>query len=256
MADINNTYPRKMFSMSKAFVQGSTIVRDRIYICHQGGLNGLHSTGWLGRLLSLSLLSVVPGSALADPGDPSVPASATSQLSQTGFTPEFIAILITAVVALFCAGWLSRSTLRIARKRAAMDALMEARRDSTLQKGIEFLRQVDNDESQSIEAFYNASCDKPEVRSQILYVLNYYESVAVAIHNGIYDEGIYKSAQCTIILRIVAQSESFILAVQRKDSETAFQELMELKKKWKVKPITVQDAGKPRAGRMGIPGFG
>ncbi|WP_445364851.1 DUF4760 domain-containing protein [Microbulbifer sp. ANSA003] len=247
MVNIINTLTLKMFLMSKTFISSCTTISKKVINGgHRGGQNEIQITGWLGRFLSLFLVFIASGSVFADPaGSTSSPGVSTaSNSSQVWFTPEVVAILTTAAVALFCAILHSRSALRIARKRAAMDAIMESKRDESLQEGMAFIREVDKDNQKSIETYYNPECSSPEERSHILYVLNHYENVAVAIHKSIYDNDIYKSAQFTIVKNLVEQTESFIKKVQRHDSPTAFQELIALNTKWLANPVKTEDAGK------------
>lgn len=233
MPTIINTALDKAISTFVPLLFASSIIKSKCIQANNGVRHESSPTRWMGRLLSLLIPLVASGSAFAHPSE-SAQTSAPWYIDH----PDVAAILVTGAIGLFSAWWSIVSARDIARKRAAMDAVMESRRDEKLRDGHRLINEIDQDKERSIELYHQSDCDEPETRSKILYVLNHYENVAVAIHSNIYDESIFKRSECTIIRNLFVHCKPLIERIQRHDSRTAYQELAALAEKWSEKPLS------------------
>ena len=77
-----------------------------------------------------------------------------------------------------------------------------------------------------------------EEAAAIRTILNHYETMAVAIHEGIADEEIYKRWHFTTIKTHWKSSEGYIKKVRaRVNCDTIYGEFEELAKRWEKKPL-------------------
>jgi len=145
----------------------------------------------------------------------------------------------TGVLALaaFIAMIAINSSRTIERKKAAVSALLAAKRDDDLEKASALVASLADGEK-NIASFAKAENVKSEESKSIKYVLNYYEYLAVGIGQGIYDESVFKDAMYTILTKLYDRTKPFIdQARKTSGTVTIFQEFECLACKWKLSPL-------------------
>ncbi len=155
-----------------------------------------------------------------------------------GFWVQTLAIVLTAIFA----AWAVHSARQMTKRKNSADVIFNSKNDSTLRYGISTIRRLNQDSSVEIAQFAYDLSEKSEDRrndtASIIYVLNYYEYVAVGIKRGIYDEGILKDSSYTTLIHMYEFCEPYIQNVRRQNQRsTTWCEFEKLALKWKRAPL-------------------
>jgi hypothetical protein len=153
-------------------------------------------------------------------------------LEWRGATP--LAISISALVAL----WAVVSARDLARKRNAIDLVIQTHRDDRFIKGIDMIRKIHHDETEEINRYAYPERAEDEKAASIRYILNFMEHMSIGIFNGTYDEKIIKETMCSFVVNTWGFVEPYVK--QRRSligSVTAFAEVEKLAGRWRKKPL-------------------
>ncbi|MGE8211396.1 MAG: DUF4760 domain-containing protein [Stenotrophomonas rhizophila] len=149
------------------------------------------------------------------------------------------AVILLGVVVAIVSVLTARST---ARKKQAADMLFASRGDQGLQEGCRTVKSLHEAPGKNLRTLLGDEEHKKEI-SQIMYVLNHFETVCVGIKNGIYDEAMIKDAWCSMMLNTYDYSLPVVEAVRQKHGKnTLFQEYEHLVVRWKKNPIATRKA--------------
>lgn len=138
-----------------------------------------------------------------------------------------------------CLAYLAIVSSRLTeRKKAAIEAISDSRKDDELTMAIRLIATLHAGDKNMASYAKEEAIDSPEAKS-IRYALNHYESVSVGILQKIYDEGIFKSTVYTSVTRLYDRCKPYIDHVRSnpKGSSTNWQELECLACRWKLKPL-------------------
>lgn len=129
-----------------------------------------------------------------------------------------------------------RESRKIARRKQTADTLLQSRTDDQLRNGIQLIRQYHEGEK-NIRCLGDANGDKEELFS-ILYVLNYYESVAVGIAEDIFDDAMWRKSQYSQVVKLWSHVMPLVHHLRTTRSQpTMYQELEGLAKRWMDNPL-------------------
>lgn len=150
------------------------------------------------------------------------------------------AILLLGVVVATCAIFYN---VRTAKKKETAHFLFESRQDTAYTESLHVLKKV-NRSGKSFRSYIfpregKIITEKERVeRRKLQYILNFYERVAVAIREGIYDEQMIKRASFTTVIQAWDIAEPLIKAIREHiHSETTYQEFEWLVMRWKQNPL-------------------
>lgn len=151
----------------------------------------------------------------------------------TSDTTRNLAVVVGVIVAI-----VSVLTARsIARKKQSADMLFASRGDESLQAAYRCLSQYHNGEK-NIRVLANDPARGSDEAKNIRYLLNHFESLAVGIQAGIYDEAMLKRAWCGIVTDSYTRAAPLIAAVREVEKrQTIFQETEWLAKRWLKTPL-------------------
>lgn len=143
-------------------------------------------------------------------------------------TGAFILSAVAAVVVIYYNG-------RMARKRATIDLVLHQKSDKELIDALSAVYEMHRQESNLFEHLPTLQSDEGKC---IRLVLNSHEFVALGIRRRAFDEQLYKEMQCTNFLKAWEATRSLVYEIRRQQkSETIFQELEWLAKRWKRCPV-------------------
>lgn len=149
---------------------------------------------------------------------------------------------IVGVGVLVAAGTIAYN-IRIAKKTQTANFLFESRKDHDYIAGLKTLTRVHNS-GVSFRSYVFPCTDvvlgeeQRQEYSEIQYIINFYERVAVSVKHGIYHEDMLKSASCSTVVRVFETSEPLIKAIREKQGrDTLYQEFEWMVKRWKAKPL-------------------
>lgn len=161
-----------------------------------------------------------------------------------------IAIIAGVGIAAFSA-WMAKKSINtnkeITKKSKTADFLFSSRSDSHYLEGLSCLKdrhasefnfrclvhEVKNDNRTDAQKDNDQECYK-----KILYLLNFYERVAVSMKNNIYDEIMIKEVSYSTVISTYEIASPLISAIRELDSKkTCYQEFEWLYKKWKKDPL-------------------
>lgn len=155
--------------------------------------------------------------------------------------------VIIAGVSAYIANKAITANKNISKKSKTADFLFSSRADEHYLKGLSALKERHASE-------FNFRClvheDKNDKRNdeqkksdmdcykKILYLLNFYERVAVSIKNNIYDEVMVKEVSYSTVLSTYAKAAHLIEAIRELEGKkTCYQEFEWLYNKWKLDPL-------------------
>ena len=123
-----------------------------------------------------------------------------------------------------------------ARRKQSSDLVFGMRGDKHFQRGISCLAKIEKDHKSSRElAFLDQPTDEYDC---VVYLLNYFESLAVGIQEGILNEDILKKNYCSSVLRAHERALPLIKGIRERHSRpTTYQEFCWLAERWAVDPI-------------------
>ncbi|MCV4285107.1 DUF4760 domain-containing protein [Pseudomonas capsici] len=156
-----------------------------------------------------------------------------------GFWVQTAVILLgagAAVVTIIINGRLSRQTIehneKLSRQRATIDLLLNQRTDSHLIDAKREVGKIHRNGGDFTALAVKDRAQDPE-RSHILAIINNYEFIALGIREGALDEGIYKRAVYSQLMRDWKAMKAFVMELRRQNQiDTLFQELELLAKRW------------------------
>ena|SRR5258708_7390765 len=130
------------------------------------------------------------------------------------------------------------SARRIERKKSAIEIIFESRKDDELTKALRMIAALHEGE-QKMESLAKKEKISSDESKAIRYALNHFESVAVSIAHGIFDEGTFKSSQYSTITRLYERTKSYIQVIrtQPNGTKTFYQEFECLACRWLEKPL-------------------
>jgi hypothetical protein len=151
-----------------------------------------------------------------------------------GFWCQTLILFLAAVFAFIAIV----SSRRIERKKAAMEAIFEGKKDAELQKGLRLIVAIHDGEKKIAHFAKKDQLDSEESKS-IRYVLNHFESLSVGVYRGIYDEKTLKSSQYSTITRLYDRTKTYIETIRTEPngSPTHFQEVECLACRWNSKGL-------------------
>jgi Domain of unknown function (DUF4760) len=153
-----------------------------------------------------------------------------------------MAILASMCIATLMASISIRESRSIARQKNATDILFNSRQDSCLREGYNKFRNMHSTNTSDVSALAYSDRVWSEEATQICYVLNHYEYLAVGIHQGIYDEPTLKRAQYGIVVKLYSMAMPFIMeARSQTQSDTLFADFEQLCIRWRENPLTPPD---------------
>jgi hypothetical protein len=130
---------------------------------------------------------------------------------------------------------------RVARKKQTADTLLYSRSNEQVTAGLRFIREVHESPQKNMRALADDMAANAEELGRMIVVLNFYETVAVGIREGIYDEAMWKRAQHRQIVVLWQRVEQLVKNLRTKQSHlTLYQELEILAKRWEGKPLKVE----------------
>lgn len=135
----------------------------------------------------------------------------------------------------------SRAT---ARRKQSSDLVFGMRGDKNFQDGISCLAKMEKDHKSSSELAY---LEQPNDDYRcVVYLLNYFESLAVGIQEGILNEDILKKNYCSSVLRAYDRASPLIKGIRERHSRpTTYQEFCWLAERWLLDPVKPRTKARP-----------
>jgi hypothetical protein len=130
------------------------------------------------------------------------------------------------------------SARRIERKKTALALIFDSKSDDKLTDAIRLIAALHDAETSMATFAKKAKIDSDESKS-IRYALNHFESVAVGIFHGTFDEGTFKSSQYTTVTRLYDRTKPYIDTIRKEHggSPTNYQEFECLACRWAQNPL-------------------
>lgn len=126
----------------------------------------------------------------------------------------------------------------IARKKQSADLLFSSRNDTNLQDGCATIGRYHNSDEHNMRSLADREKFYSDDARSVRYVLNHFESLAVGIRAGIYDETMIKECWHGLLVDTFTKTEPLILAIrEKKGVPTALQEFEWLAARWKKSPL-------------------
>ncbi|SMM98491.1 hypothetical protein SPONN_2432 [uncultured Candidatus Thioglobus sp.] len=122
------------------------------------------------------------------------------------------------IAAVFVARFAIKKQRETVKKDKTITLLMNNLEDKLLIDGIQLLLKIHLDEDDDVAIYANKSHKKDKEFIAIRNLLNYYENVAIGAKADIYDIGMIKKAQKTMISHIFSQSKPFIDKSRKADN--------------------------------------
>ncbi|HEY0916903.1 MAG TPA: DUF4760 domain-containing protein [Solimonas sp.] len=130
------------------------------------------------------------------------------------------------------------SAHRTAKKKQAIEMILQTRQDDLLSKSLRKIQELHHAAEDNIRRYGSVDLNTHDTTVCIRYALNHYEFVAIGIDAGIYDEQMIKNASYSTITKMYERAAPFIEHVRTAHSTpTYFQALEALVKRWKEKPL-------------------
>lgn len=162
--------------------------------------------------------------------------------------------LISLIVSLCTFGvvlWgvlLARSTLKshyeIAEKKQTADFLFQSREDEKYINALNTIRKM-HKEGTSLHCLIEPPENREEEMRQnyieVRYILNFYERMAIAIKNGMYNEGMLKETSYSTLCLVYRRTKPLIEKVRENHNQpTAYIEFERLAERWIKNPLTLK----------------
>lgn len=152
-----------------------------------------------------------------------------------------VAIFLSGLAGSIIALWSIISAREVSRKKAAMEFLLASFDNQLYRDAYSTIRKLHSSADSEIEIFaYEQGLDEAglKTRANILYLLNYHESIAVAINRGIFDELTVKETRFTSIVRTWKMTRQFVYKLREQlEIDTVYMEFEELAEHWKENPL-------------------
>jgi hypothetical protein len=153
-----------------------------------------------------------------------------------GFWVQNLILAVSAIAGI----WVIRASKTQEKRRATIDLVMDQKRDQRLIDAREVILTMHEAKEKNFARYLEDTSSKEH--KAILAVLNGYEFVASGIREGAFDEKTYKRLRYS---RAVIDWDNlcpFVIAFRnQKDIKGLFQEFEWLVKRWKKKPIKIDD---------------
>jgi len=117
-----------------------------------------------------------------------------------------------------------------------MMVIFEGKKDTELQKALRLIVGIHEGDTNIASFAKKAKIDSDESKS-IRYALNHFESMAVGISSGTYDENTIKSSQFTTVTKLYERTKTYIDVIRAEGSSTYYQEIECLACSWKENPL-------------------
>jgi uncharacterized protein DUF4760 len=177
----------------------------------------------------------MPNETIATVGQVQIPKIDPKLLGETyGFWCQTLVLFLAAVLAAIAIV----SSRRIERKKSAIEAIFESKKDEELTRAIRLIAKLHAEDVNMATFARKEKIDSPESKS-IRYALNHYESVSVAIFLGTYDEDTCKNIVFTTVTRLYERTKPYIVLIRKEPggSPTNFQEFECLACRWNDDPL-------------------
>lgn len=126
----------------------------------------------------------------------------------------------------------------LARRKQTCDALFACRNDAAYKAGLAFVSQCHDAEDTHVRVYAKKVKNGSDEQKHILYVLNHFEYVSIGIQHGIYDEKMFKDAQCGSVVSLYEKAMPFIKDIREgADRPTLFQDFAWLGERWTKRPL-------------------
>lgn len=151
-----------------------------------------------------------------------------------------VVIAISGAVAAFIAIVSILSAREIAKKKNAIDLIIEYRSDHVVRESIRKIAELNQDKNTEIGSFAYEDEGNKEVADKIMLALNYFEMLSVGITQKVYHEHLIKRSMHRTLTQCFISSKPFIENVRRLYSaDTIYFEFETLAKKWIDNPLKV-----------------
>lgn len=148
-------------------------------------------------------------------------------------------LLLGVIVALYSV----KSSRVIARKRQTADAILKMQHDSRRVDSLKRIRELHENDECNIRSYGKIDRRDSTELADILYVLNYYEFVAVGICEGIFDDKMWKRANYSTVDKLWERVFGLVAELRMtRNQETMYQELEELVTRWRRNPLKIKSA--------------
>lgn len=124
----------------------------------------------------------------------------------------------------------------LAKKKAAIEALQARKLDKNLEKSMEKVREIHVDHNIDIKKYAIKGHTSHEDAYLIRYALNYYESVAVAIHNDIYCDKLVQQSIHSVVVRLHDCCQPYLDELYT-TNQLAYTDLKAMVARWKERPL-------------------
>ena len=155
-------------------------------------------------------------------------------------------ILASSLIGGSVAVWAILSNRRVAKLKNSMDFLNNFHDDNDIDETMKKVRELGESKASARIAELAMDDINSEEAQHIRNVLNYYESMAICIHRGIYDGGIIQEAIHTTVLDMWDTCKPYVDERRiRKKKNTFYQELEALVIAWRNNPLKRKKNSKP-----------
>ena len=144
--------------------------------------------------------------------------------------------LVASIIAL-CA---IQSNRQIARKKNSLDTILMIKGDDSLTQGIKHIHRIHKDPVLSTTKYAYPEFDATDEAIGIRYTLNFYEYLAIGIHEKVYDEVLLKESMYTTVVNVAERCDEFIAVIRKNGQKTAFCHFDKLVNRWKNSPLKVK----------------
>ncbi len=153
-----------------------------------------------------------------------------------GFWIQTGAIVFSALIAAF-AIWHNG---KMARRRTTVDVLLQENKDEKLREAKFAVFNMANKETTFVKLYFEGKEEQTNEYKQITMLLNRYEFIAQSIHNGAFEDKIYKQMQYNNIVNMWNRLRPLVYEIRNlQKCDTHYQEFEKLVDKWKKKPLKV-----------------